>query len=552
MLSGKLSGWNWFRKRETSVEDNIERDCTLRVFLNDSRCELAVCDKLDVPAGRIERLFSGTQTSPEAMLSAAVDMLAPELAARIGNVEIFVDDEEISVVDSRQAKLSHFEGRALAEFGKYQLGGKPVCFASHRFGETSAQEAEKRIVAYISEDRLTAVLFALGRLARYTTFFGPWSLQSLLAEQSDDTQAKLSVHGRYSSLAITSAAAGAIAVRNFPIGSASLVNAYSKEYGISTEDAESALKSRPRIGTGKADAPTGSQLALLPMLNGLGEEVGATADYFEFQRLAGRAGSLQLSLLGARIAGFASWLTGMLSIDVSETAAVRPPKPVLNLLEGMRGGLLKLGNQHFDFVGGRFVRSANVGASGGSDEQGLVSRFKKASKQSLTLNDLKPAARPAAAVAAALVAIMGTYSYLLAPTDADLDATVRLYEGVLAQTARPAAQAADAPTTEPVLWAKDLVAISASLPYDVKLKQMVLLPASGSNGATLQISGLLPRAGQDNLQLIGRFISKLSASPKLRHRLGDISFAGVGQGTTDENPESQFSIVAKIAEGPKP
>lgn len=551
MLSGKLSGWNWFRKREASVEDNIERDCTLRVFLNDSRCEITVSDKLDVPAGRIERQFSGTQTSPEAMLSAAVDVLAPELAARIGNVEIFVDDEEISVVDSRQAKLSHFEGRALAEFGKYQLGGKPVCFASHRFGETSAQEAEKRIVAYISEDRLTAVLFALGRLARYTTFFGPWSLQSLLAEQSEDTQAKLSVHGKYSSLAITSSAAGAIAVRNFPIGSASLVNAYSKEYGISTEDAESALKSRPRIGAGKADAPTGSQLALLPMLNGLSGEVGATADYFEFQRLAGRAGSLQLSLLGTRIAGFANWLTGMLSIDVSETVAVRPPKPVLNLLEGMRGGLLKLGNQHFDFVGGRFVRSATIGASA-SDEQGLVSRFKKASKQSLTLNDLKPAARPAAAVAAALVAIMGTYSYLLAPTDADLEATVRLYEGVLAQTARPVAQAADAPATEPVLWAKDLVAISGSLPYNVKLKQMVLLPASGSNGATLQIAGLLPRAGQDNLQLIGRFISKLSASPKLRHRLGDISFAGVGQGTTDENPESQFSIVAKIAEGAKP
>jgi hypothetical protein len=550
MLSGKLSGWNWFRKRETSVEDNIERDCTLRVFLNDSRCELTVSDKLDAPAGRIERQFSGTQTSPEAMLSAAVDMLAPELAARIGNVEIFVDDEEISVVDSRQAKLSHFEGRALAEFGKYQLGGKPVCFASHRFGETSAQEAEKRIVAYISEDRLTAVLFALGRLARYTTFFGPWSLQSLLAEQSDDTQAKLSVHGKYSSLAIASAAAGAIAVRNFPIGSASLVNAYSKEYGISTEDAESALKSRPRIGIGKADAPTGSQLALLPMLNGLSGEVGATADYFEFQRLAGRAGSLQLSLLGARIAGFAGWLTGMLNIDVSETATVRPPKPVLNLLEGMRGGLLKLGNQHFDFVGGRFVRSAAAGAST-LDEQGLVSRFKKASKQSLTLNDLKPAARPAAAIAAALVAIMGTYSYLLAPTSADLEATVRLYEGVLTQTARPAAQA-DAPMTEPVLWAKDLVAISGSLPYDVKLKQLVLLPASGSNGATLQIAGLLPRAGQDNLQLIGRFISKLSASPKLRHRLGDISFAGVGQGTTDENPESQFNIVAKIAEGPKP
>lgn len=552
MLSGKLSGWAWFRKRETAVEDGIARDCTLRVFLNDSRCELTVTDKQDVVAGRVERLFSGSQASPDAMLVTAIDVLAPELAARVGNVEIFVDDEEISVVDSRQAKLSHFEGRALAEFGKYQLGGKPVCFASHRFGETSAQEAEKRIVAYISEDRLTAVLFALGKLARYTTFFGPWSLQSLLAEQSEDTQAKLSVHGKYSSLTITSSAAGAIAVRNFPVGSDSLISAYSREYGISAEDAENALRSRARLGTGKADAPTGSQLALLPMLNGLTGEVGATADYFEFQRLAGRAGSLQLSVLGARIAGFANWLTDMLSMEVSEAAYVRPPKPVLNLLEGMRGGLLKLGQQHFDFVGGRFVRSTAVGASGASDEQGLVSRFKRASKQSMTLSDLKPAARPAAALAAALVAIMGTYSYILAPRDAELEATVRLYEGVLMQSARPQAQSAQTPASEPVLWAKDLVSIAGSLPYDVRLKQLVLLPAAGSTGATLQITGLLPQGGQGNLQLVGRFIGKLSASAKLRHRLDDITFAGVGQGSTPENPESQFSIVAKISEGAKP
>ena len=96
-------------------------------------------------------------------------------------------------MDSRQAKLSHFEGRALAEFGRYQLGGKAVCFASHKFGETSAQELEKRIVAFIPEERLTEVLFALGKLARFTTFFGPWSLQQLFAAEDDETQARL--HG---------------------------------------------------------------------------------------------------------------------------------------------------------------------------------------------------------------------------------------------------------------------------------------------------------------------------------------------------------------------
>ncbi len=554
MLSA-LSKWALFRKRETAQEDSIERDYLLRVFLNDNSCELRVTDKEGAAVGLVDRVPSESQSSPEAMLSAAVESLGPEIANRIGNVEIFLDDQEISVIDSRQAKLSHFEGRALAEFGKYQLGGKPACFASHRFGETSSQETEKRVVAYISEDRLTAVLFALGRLARFTTFFGPWSLQSLVVDSAEETQAKLSIHGNYSSLAIASGAAGAIAVRNFPFGSRDLVNAYAKEHGIGTEDAEAALRSRSRITIGNAmpaNASTGSQAALLPILNGLAGEVSATADYFEFQRLAGRAASLQLSLLGSRIAGFGAWLTSMLSLEVSEGAQAQAPKPVLNLLDGMRGGLLKLGNQNFDFVGGRFVRSTASGSSGPSQDDGLVSRIRKASKQPLTLNDLKPAAFPAALAAAGLAILVGAYSYLLAPKDAELEATVRLYEGVLAQSAQARTPVAEVQTANAVLWANDLVSVAGALPYNVKLKQLVLAPASGSDGASLQITGVLPQSGQNNLEQIGRFIDRLSSSKKLRHRLGDVTFAGVGQGESAEESASQFRLVAKVTGGPQP
>ncbi len=556
MLSSTVSKWALFRKRETAQEEGIERDYMLRVFLNDSMCELVVTDKAGVQVGQVERRSLETQTSPETMLSAAVDTLDPDLANRVGNVEIFLDDQEISVVDSRQAKLNHFEGRALAEFGKYQLGGKPACFASHRFGETSSQETEKRVLAYISEDRLTAVLFALGKLARFTTFFGPWSLQSVLADLSDDTQAKLSVHGSYCSLAIASSAAGAIAVRNFPFGSRDLVNAYAKEHAISAEDAQSALGIRSRISAGKslpAGASTGSEAALLPILNNLAGEVSATADYFEFQRLAGRAASLQLSLLSSRVAGFANWLTSMLDIEISEGAPAQAPKPVLNLLDGMRGGLLKLGNQTFDFVGGRFVRSAVSGPSGASADDSLASRIRRASKQSLTLNDLKPAALPAAVIAAVLAMIVGGYSYVLAPKDAELEATVKLYEGVLAQSAQPRAQPAEVQTAHAVLWANDLVTIAGALPYNVKLKQMLLAPANGATGATLQITGVLPQSGQNNLQQIGRFISRISASKKLRHRLGDVTFAGIGQGEIkEEDAESEFRVVAKITQAPQP
>src|SRR5690349_6729877 len=174
----------WKGKRKAGELPDTERDCSLRIFLNDTRCELVLADKDHKEVGRFERLAE-TGMEPQSLLTAAIQALPPDAEMQIGNVEVFLDDPEMSVVDSRQAKLNHFEGRALAEFGKYQLGGKPVCFASHRFGETAASETEKRVVVCIPEDRLTAILFALGKLARFTTFFGPWSLQALLAGEKE-------------------------------------------------------------------------------------------------------------------------------------------------------------------------------------------------------------------------------------------------------------------------------------------------------------------------------------------------------------------------------
>lgn len=119
----------WKGKRGTGELPDIERDCSLRIFLNDTRCELLLTDKQGENVGRFERLAENG-VEPQTLLTAAIHALPPDVEMQVGNVEVFLDDPEMSVVDSRQAKLSHFEGRALAEFGKYQLGGKPVCFAS--------------------------------------------------------------------------------------------------------------------------------------------------------------------------------------------------------------------------------------------------------------------------------------------------------------------------------------------------------------------------------------------------------------------------------------
>jgi hypothetical protein len=542
----------WKGKRGAGELSDIERDCSLRVFLNDTRCELVLTDRCGEEIGRFERLAE-TGGEPQALLTAAIQALPPELEMQIGNVEVFLDDPELSVVDSRQAKLSHFEGRALAEFGKYQLGGKPVCFASHRFGETATSEAEKRVVVYIPEDRLTAVLFALGKLARFTTFFGPWSLQALLAGGKEEIQAQLTVHSRYSTLALANDSAGAVAVRQLPVGTAQLTEAYARVQGIETQDAAEALAQRTRLSIGKewplpagaAGAHTGTAMALMPMLEKLAGEIATTGDYFEFQRLAGRASELRLSYLGARIAGFAGWLSDMLQVDVTDAGPRRPEAPVLNLLEGMRTGLLKIGNQHYDFSGGRFVLAANQQPA--TARESVAARWKSASSQPVTLEMLKPFAMPLAAAVLALTLLLSGYLFLLAPIAQRGTTAANLYSNTLNRIAQANMRGPKPAAAEPVLWARDMMALAAMMPYDMKLKRLALVEANGSAGATFELSGTLPKGDADNLQLIGRFMKRLSASPALRRRFSEINFAGAGEGDAKDSEESVFRIVAKVA-----
>lgn len=546
------------RKRRTAELADIERDRVLLVFLNDTRCELSIRDKAGAQVQTFER-FAETGMEPQTLLAAAMVAVSPELEKQIGKVEVYIDDPEMSLVDSRQAKLTHFEGRALAEFGKYQLGGKPVCFASHRFGATASSEAEKRVVAYIPEDRLTSVLFALGKLARFTTFFGPWSLQPLLSSESEEPQAQLTVHGEYSSLTLANDTVGAIAVRHLPVGTATLAQAYAGAHGITAHEAASALGARNRLATRQwpppQDAPTrhtGSFLALAPMMEKLSGEIAATADYFEFQRLAGRADELRLSLLGAPIAGFVSWLSDMLDIRVTESEGQKAGEaPVLNLLEGMRTGLLKIGNQHFDFVGGRFVPSA-VRPPGAPEPVNMASRWKAASAQPVTVEMLKPYAMPAGAALGGVVLLGGLYVFVLAPIDQQKDANFALYSGTLTRMAQEAVPAQAQPVAEPVLWAKDVLAVGSAMPYDMKLTRLALNAAVGTTPASFEIVGSLPRDGMNNLQLIGRFMKRLSASTALHRRFAEVHFAGAGQpdakaGAEEQVGQTEFRLTAPVA-----
>jgi len=292
-------------------------------------------------------------------------------------------------------------------------------------------------------------------------------------------------------------------------------------------------------------AHTGTGMALMPLLEKLAGEIATTGDYFEFQRLAGRAGELRLSYLGARIAGFADWLSDMLQVGVTDAGRRQPPAPALNLLEGMRTGLLKIGNQHYDFSGGRFVLAANQ--QPGTAVQSVAARWKAASSQPVTLETLRPFAMPLAAAVLGLTVLASAYVFLMAPVEQRADTAATLYGNMLNRTAQAGMHGPKPVAAEPVLWARDMMALSAMMPYDMKLKRLALVQASGSTGATFELSGTLPKGDADNLQLIGRFMKRVSASPALRRRFTEINFAGAGEGDAKDSDESVFRIIAKVA-----
>jgi len=544
-----------FRKRQSRPQEET-RDCCLRLYANDVAAHARLSDKDGTCLHAFSQNKAVNDGETRSPLALAVARLTPEWESRIGEVQVFVDDSDIAIIDSRQAKLTHFEGRGLAEFGKYQLGGRPAAFGSHPYGQTGTHETEKRLVGYISEDRLTTIFFALGKLAKYATFCGPWTLQKLLRDPAEEPRALLSVHGNFSCLIFANPAAGAVALRHLPIGANSFAQAYGAEHGLTQDQAAEALMSRKRLQTGgwppDAKSPlahTPTYAALSPLLNQLAGEVRATGEYFEFQRLAGRTSTLGLNFAAGAIQGFMSWLTDMLDIGVEAVPeGDLPGEPALNFLTGMRSGLLKLGNQLYDFENGRFVPSAGDKSRKASPgEKGdLLAGLKRFSAQPLSLQSFRPIAMPLAATVMVLAAGWGANEFWLAPIDDALTTSASLYQAALRQTALPAPDSTKT-AVEPVLWSRDLLALAGAMPYDMKLTHVAFTAAKPGSPPLLDITGHLPKNGRDNLQLIGHYIARVSGDSALKRRFKQIDFAGAGAEDKPDDPQMQFHITAKVA-----
>ena len=509
-------------------------------------------------------------TPAERLAEAIACLAADQPQANVGRVNLFIDDPDLELVDHRFAKLNNFEPRGLKEFGSQQVGGRPVVFGSLPFGDSSAREIQKRVLGFLPEEKLATYFFGLGKIAAALVAAVPASACALGAQSHEGgIFATLRVHGYFSTFLIANAQTGIIAMRQFSFGALSLADAYAAEHGLSLTESSAALGARSRLPSaaivkdgGAPEHQTGTFAALSPLLRQLREDIAATIDYFRFQRLAGRPAHLGLTFTGPSLAGLDSWLADALGLQVEivedaiSTSENMADTSNLNLLEGSRAALLKIGNQPFEFSKGRFVptsgRRSEMPAKRPEEKfsfpwlDKLSGRF-AAQQITLTRDRLM---RAVAAFGVLVLLVIANIYLLTGPAEQHLADGVFAY-GSAAEASVAAIKgggAANASPDQPVLWADNLLAIGKALPPAMKLERLELTPAAGKGGAVadlnLAMTGALPSASAGNLKSVAVFIDQLSKDKSFSGRFPQVRFIGAGKSADQTHREMNFHVAA--------
>jgi hypothetical protein len=561
-----------FRSRGRQKTSEIAREAVLFVSVGDAGWSAELCDSEGSrwKQQTISTPDSGAASPPEQLALAMARLSAEQPQANVTRIVLLIDDPELQLVDHRFAKLNNFEPRALKEFGAQQSDGKPIVFGSLAFGASSAREIEKRVLGFLSEERLRSYFFTLGKLATALVAVIPAGAQPLGAEShAGGIFATLRMHGHFSTLLVANADTGIVAVRQFAFGALTLAKAYASEYGLSLEEASGALKNRSRLPSASAvkdgaapEHKTSTFAALAPHLRQLHDDIAATLDYFRYQRLAGRPAHLSLTFTAPAIAGLDAWLKEALDLQVDIAANALPvfqdaDTPTLNLLEGSRSGLLKLGNQPYEFSRGRLLPITGGQFDMPTPQSGprtnlslpwLEKLLMRAGGRRLELRR-EQIMQPILGVAVAALVLIANIYFLTRPTQQRLTDGASAYDTVAGSALAAAKTDGDADVAvaeRTVLWADNLFAIGKSLAPGMKLERLELIPSAGKTRAaadlSLAITGALAPASTD-LKLVADFIDRLSADKSFSQRFTQLRFTGAGESQDEMRHEMLFHVV---------
>lgn len=497
---------------------------------------------------------------------------------RVGRLFVLADDSELQLLDHRMAKLTNFEPRAVKEFGAQLAGGRPVAFSTRRFGITGEREIERRILAFLPEEKLGDFFFGLGRMATSLAAVAPAIAETLAASETAGVFACLRVHGYYAHLLIANMDSGIVAMRRLPIGALTLAQSFAGEHGVSLDDAVAALAKRARVPAAEAvsdeTAPehrTATFAALAPHLKQLADEIAATMDYFRFERLGGSPTAVRLSFSGPVVLGLDSFLANACVVDV-ETVDESLAVPVevdssvaLNLLEGSRSGLLKLGGQSYEFFGGKF-RPVGPGHAQKTTKSQTIFGMKMPVPVNQRMSDLatmritlrRDQIMRGLAVCAPLVLVaILNMNFLKAPAESALAMQSSAYATAAARetgfVSRLAAENGPVGVPATQLWANDMVSIAGALLPDMLLSRIEMTsPDPASKSYVLNVEGTLSAESQADLKSVAEFIERLNEDSSFKRRFADIKFAGAATNGDSETQSMKFNISARAGAGATP
>ncbi|GEM_PF-4176839 len=582
-LIGAFSG----EGARNSNDGHSGEELALVISVSDVGYRLALLDRAGQVKAQAHRFLcvdrdGADPTHALAHAAASAPMGTPLLEENITSVLMLVDDPDLYLTDHRAAKLSNFEPRALRQFGVQQSGGRPVVFSSRPYGETGAKELERRAIAYLPEERMEALFFPLGAKATALKLVAPAGAPAL--DAGDEAAMSVRVHGYFSTITLYTPQSGVITSRQVPVGALTAASRYARAFGLPLDRACTALSERVRFAPVEAvlspelppEHRTLGLTALAPFQRELYSEVAATLEYYQFERYADRPAKLDLEFTGPPLAGLDQFLSDALGLPVDAREPVldgaMESAHALNLLEGVRSGLLKAGNEPYQFENGAFRRAdpprnrraanrrngADQKTARAEEEGGLMSKFSALRKDSD--GDDAPG-RPAwiapafFVAAAAVLAVILNVNYVIGPAQKTLDRRSAAYGTLVAELS---AQSDATETAGPTLagargasWAQNMVSIGGAMLPGMRLTGMTLNSGEDTNSGqrVLQLDGLLPEEAGGDLRLVAGFIDRLDKDSVFATAFPRVEFGGVGAPDEQDVAGARFTVLAIREDG---
>ncbi|MEO5326653.1 MAG: hypothetical protein H7829_00235 [Magnetococcus sp. THC-1_WYH] len=324
----------------------------------------------------IDRKQGGASTPGariEAVLRNAIQANKKQID-HVNKICLVLGDVGFEYSDSKPAELSAAaSGTVVRRFGQVRLNGTDVSYGKGVFprSKDNPSESKNTIYTFVDANFLRSLLatFDVHGLKVLDVVPKGYQVISRSFENPGQPYGALDLGGVTTTFYLANPHSGNLLVRTIPVGYLTMVYAVAEGSGISLDEAVALLKDRDHVQkinpySSLADesvvrAMSEFSQALHPVMKRLLDELHRSLDYFTFQKVSGRPGTLEAFGETKRVNGFVEWIRrhcnlqvvqGPSNRELLETLALKTqvPKPC-NLLSGSETPLLTVGRTEYVF-----------------------------------------------------------------------------------------------------------------------------------------------------------------------------------------------------------